>query len=239
MTATCERCGATAPLAEGASRIFCADCESIAKTGERPSHELLFVLSPPDASSPRTVEESAPRLDALAEASARMADPADVPELRPGLATPFSPPQIPPPRTSFAPLVMLCVSVALFAASIFLVLVGTLAQAEMDIWQVMAEYFRSSWAWIEFRVFFPPSFFPGLVVPSHLTLPGGFIVPLGIYFPGGWLIGGLLLINLAAAFTVRFPIQARGLRLKAGWAVTALGLALTLLVIVRGTPGPG
>lgn len=130
-------------------------------------------------------------------------------------------------------------TVVLFAMAIFLVLVGTLAQVEKDIWQVVAEYFRTPWAWVELRTFFPPSFFPGLAVPTHLTLPGGFVLPLGIYFPGGWLIGALLMVNLLAAHLVRFPVQARGPRLRAGWAVTALGLALTLLMVVRGSAAAG
>ena len=131
-------------------------------------------------------------------------------------------------------LASLRLTVVLFSMAIFLVLVGTLAQAEKDVWQVVAEYFRTGWAWIELRVFFPPSFFPGLVVPHQVTLPGGFLLPLGIYFPGGWLIGALLLANLTAAHSVRFPVQGRGIRLRLGWALTLLGLALTLLVITRG-----
>jgi ABC-type transport system involved in cytochrome c biogenesis permease subunit len=129
-------------------------------------------------------------------------------------------------------LASLKITVTLFAMSIFLVLVGTLAQVEKDIWQVVEDYFRTAIAWVDVRVFFPPSFFPGLVVPEQIRLPGGFLVPLGFYFPGGWLIGALLMVNLAAAHLVRFPAQATGSRLWAGRAVAALGLALIVLVIV-------
>jgi ABC-type transport system involved in cytochrome c biogenesis permease subunit len=139
-------------------------------------------------------------------------------------------------------LASLKITVALFAMSIFLVLVGTLAQVEKDIWQVVEDYFRTSLAWVDLRVFFPPSFFPGLIVPEQVRLPGGFLVPLGFYFPGGWLIGMLLMVNLIAAHLVRFPVQASGLRRRAGVAVAALGLTLVILVIVfdtKATAGGG
>ena len=45
-------------------------------------------------------------------------------------------------RTALMPLASLKITIVLFALSIFLVLVGTLAQARMDIWDVVGQYFR-------------------------------------------------------------------------------------------------
>ena len=122
------------------------------------------------------------------------------------------------------PLASLKLTVGLFAISIFLVFTGTLAQTRMDIWDVMSQYFRSFWAWIEFRVFFPPSFFP-----SMPDISGGF------YFPGGWTIGLLMMANLLAAHLVRFTAQARGMRLAVGVGVIAVGCVMTWLVIEGGS----
>ena len=57
-------------------------------------------------------------------------------------------------------LASLKVTVALLALGIFIVLVGTLAQVEQDIWQVVPQYFRSWIMWVDINLFFPPSFFP-------------------------------------------------------------------------------
>ena len=57
-------------------------------------------------------------------------------------------------------LASLKLTVALFALSIFLVLAGTLAQVEMDIWQVIHHYFRCGLTWIPFRILIPKSFVP-------------------------------------------------------------------------------
>jgi ABC-type transport system involved in cytochrome c biogenesis permease subunit len=136
-------------------------------------------------------------------------------------------------------LASLKITATLFVLAIVLIVVGTLAQAEKDVWQVVEGYFRTPIAWIDLRVFFPPSFFPGLVVPYDAHLPGGYVIPLGFYFPGGWLIGGLMMINLIAAHAVRFSVQARGARLKTGWAVLGIGCLLTWLVIAGGPNSEG
>ena len=54
-------------------------------------------------------------------------------------------------------------TVVLLAMSIVIVLAGTLAQVDKGIWQVTDEYFRTSFAWIDFRVFFPAPLVSGLV----------------------------------------------------------------------------
>ena len=123
------------------------------------------------------------------------------------------------------PLASLRLTVALFAMAIFLIFAGTLAQVDKDIWDVMNQYFRTFFAWIDFQVFFPNAFFTG----GAPQVPGGF------WFPGGWLIGGAMGINLLAAHALRFKVQARGPRLVAGLAVIAIGAALTWMVVVGGS----
>ena len=120
------------------------------------------------------------------------------------------------------------VTVALFALAIFLVFAGTMAQTQMDIWEVVNRYFRCFVARIDLQIFFPPSFFP-----SKPQVPGWFP------FPGGWLIGGLLVVNLAAASALRFPVQARGKRLAAGLGVTLLGLLAIWAVVASGANRQG
>lgn len=125
-----------------------------------------------------------------------------------------------------APLASLKLTVGLFAASIFIILAGTLAQVNKDIWQVIDEYFRTAFAWIEFQVFLPPSFYGALFGTAPPEIPGGF------YFPGGWLIGATMCLNLLAAHLVRFKVQARGWRLISGLLVTLFGMVLTALVVL-------
>jgi ABC-type transport system involved in cytochrome c biogenesis permease subunit len=120
-------------------------------------------------------------------------------------------------------LASLKLTVTLFVCSLILVLVGTLAQVEKSMWQVMADYFRTFFAWVEFRVFFPRTFFPNL--PS---IPGGF------WFPGGWLLGTLLGVNLVAAHCTRFKVQAKGSQAAWGFLVMGVGILASILVIVAG-----
>ena len=116
------------------------------------------------------------------------------------------------------------VTVVLFAFAIFLVFAGTMAQTQMDIWEVVNTYFRSPIAKIDLQVFFPPSFFP-----SKPQVPGWFP------FPGGWTIGILLLVNLGAAAALRFPVRAEGKRLWGGLGVTVLGVVAIWAVVASGS----
>ena len=123
------------------------------------------------------------------------------------------------------PLASLRLTVALFAMSIVLIFAGTLAQVDQDIWDVMNQYFRTFFAWIPLQVFFPDAFFSS----GAPDIPGGF------WFPGGFLIGGAMAINLLAAHSLRFKVQARGTRLIAGLVVIAVGCVLTWIVIAGGS----
>ena len=121
------------------------------------------------------------------------------------------------------PLASLKITVALFSMGIFIILVGTLAQVSMDMWDVLDRHFQSWITWVDFQVFFPRSWFPEMQ-----NIPGGF------WFPGGAAIGLAMLINLTSAHLVRFKIQARGTRLAIGLGVFAMGAILTGLVIASG-----
>ena len=126
-------------------------------------------------------------------------------------------------RAVFKPLASLRLTVALLAMGLFIVLVGTLAQVDKGMWEVMEDYFTSWIAVIEFQVFFPRSWFP-----SWQNVPGKFL------FPGGALIGSVMVLNLIAAHAVRFKVQARGARLATGLAMILLGVWVTFLVVVSG-----
>ncbi len=142
-------------------------------------------------------------------------------------------------RAVLMPLASLKLTVALLAAGLFLVFIGTLAQTRYDIWEVVHKYFRTPFSWVEFRVFFPESFFPEWSQFSwSLDLPFGWKLD-GFPYPGGLLLGILMFVNLLAAHSVRFTVQSRGLRLAGGLLVIALGLAVTGLVIMGGEDREG
>ncbi|MFP6750576.1 MAG: cytochrome c biogenesis protein ResB, partial [Pirellulaceae bacterium] len=119
-------------------------------------------------------------------------------------------------------------TVVLFTMSIFLVFVGTLAQVNQDMWQVINKYFHSYLVWIDFQVFLPASWFPNLQ-----NVYGGFP------FLGGLTIGFLLLVNLLAAHLTRFRIQATGNRMLFGIITAAIGVLLTWLVVASGNSSDG
>jgi len=127
-------------------------------------------------------------------------------------------------------LASLKLTVVLFSAAIFLVFVGTLAQVDNDVWEVVRHtYFRVWVAHVEFQAFerLGQMFYK----PFSLGLPDAAYFP----FPGGKMIGVALLINLLAAHGVRFKIAAKGARLWTGVSVIALGVLMTYLVIRSGS----
>src|SRR5262245_60421894 len=109
-------------------------------------------------------------------------------------ATPFL--QTPPGRALQA-LASLRLTVTLFALSMVLVFVGTLAQMDSGIHTVVAKYFR-----VVGRIGAVPPF--RRLGPVVLRRPTTASVPGAFPFPGGWTIGGLLLFNLLAAHAIRF-----------------------------------
>ena len=109
-------------------------------------------------------------------------------------------------------------AVVLFALSIVLVLAGTLAQVDHDIWYVIHNYFRCWIAVIDLQVFFP----------RQWNVPGA------IPFTGGWLLGTVLGINLLTAHAFRFRVTATGSKLAWGLCLVAAGVLLTYWVVQRG-----
>ena len=108
------------------------------------------------------------------------------------------------------PLASLKLTVVLFAAAMFLIFAGTLAQVHQGIWTVMNQYFRSFVVWVDLQLFVPRDF-----AQIDLRFP----------FPGGFIVGGLLLANLLAAHTVRFKLS----RKRIGIITLHLGVILLLL----------
>lgn len=94
-------------------------------------------------------------------------------------------------------------TVVLLILSMLLVFIATLDQVNLGVWAVQTKYFRS---------FFVRSQLPG----TDLYLP---------VFPGGYLVGGLLLLNLAAAHVSRLRLSWA----KSGLWLTHFGLILLLL----------
>lgn len=138
------------------------------------------------------------------------------------------------------PVASLRLTVVLMALSVFIVLAGTLAQAEVGTETAVDDYFRVrpwgstlGFAWIPFQILFPEAFFPNPVFDTRPAIGGGF------WFPGGWLIGLLMFVNLLAAHAVRFTIQAKGKRLLLGLATILAGAGLTAAVVMSGSGADG
>ena len=127
----------------------------------------------------------------------------------------------------------------MFALSMVIVFVGSLAQSRRDVWQVMEQYFRTWVAKIDVQDLFPPSMFSTLAqhygVEDFGAMMASMLGPFqSLPFPGGWTIGLIMLINLTAAHSLKFKVRARGLKLAAGIVLTAVGMLLTYAVVVTG-----
>ncbi|MCP4169446.1 MAG: cytochrome c biogenesis protein CcsA [Fuerstiella sp.] len=123
----------------------------------------------------------------------------------------------------------------LLLLGMFIVFVGSLAQARKDVWLVVGEYFRTYVAYIDVADLFPPSMFPGWVDFDWDSLGAFRVIP----FPGGWTIGWIMLANLTAAHLLRFKVRVRGGRMTAGIVITAVGAVLTAAVVVTGNGQTG
>ncbi|MEZ6193779.1 MAG: cytochrome c biogenesis protein ResB [Phycisphaerales bacterium] len=120
-----------------------------------------------------------------------------------------------------SPLASLKLTVLLLALSVMLVFMGTLAQVDQGIWDVVGGYFRSFYVYVPLQLFFP----------RDVRIPGE------LPFPGGYTIGVLMLLNLLAAHTLRFNVRAKGLRLLIGLLVMLTGGLL--LAWFHNSPVPG
>ncbi|WP_414663259.1 cytochrome c biogenesis protein CcsA [Horticoccus sp. 23ND18S-11] len=97
--------------------------------------------------------------------------------------------------------ISLKLTLVLLGFSLVLIFAATLDQVNLGIWAVQEKFFRS------FVVY---------------TLVGNVALPI---FPGGYTIGGLLLLNLSAAFAFRFTFSWR----KAGLLLSHFGLIMLLV----------
>jgi ABC-type transport system involved in cytochrome c biogenesis permease subunit len=119
------------------------------------------------------------------------------------------------------------ITVVMFIAATFLLLVGTLAQDEKNLPEVKAEYFNSWLARVPFADFLPVTVF------GETHVPGWFP------FPGGATIGLVMLVNLIAAKVTRFHVAAHGKRLLWGTIVSLVGGLVTAGVILTGHRSDG
>lgn len=119
-------------------------------------------------------------------------------------------------------LASLKLTVVLLALGMYLIFVGTLAQVENGIWQVIEQYFRSLIVWVPLDVF------------RALLYPGSEDKwPYAHPFPGGFLIIGALLVNLIAAHALRFKIVGKGSDLLLGFALIAVGSGVTAYTVLE------
>jgi hypothetical protein len=98
-----------------------------------------------------------------------------------------------PWRKAFTALASLRLTVVLFALSILLIFFGTLAQIDMSTFSAVQRYFRCWYIWVPIQLFLPRA----LDIPTWLGFP----------FPGGYILGGLLLVNLLSAHSIRFRFR--------------------------------
>ena len=114
-------------------------------------------------------------------------------------------------RFSFLiPFASLRLTITLLSLSMILIFVATLEQVRIGIRGALAEYFESF-----FGVWYYPEQFWGGELLHQIPLP----------IPGGYLLGGLLILNLSAAYIVRFQWTGK----KIGIQLIHLGIILLLI----------
>ncbi|MDC3335591.1 cytochrome c biogenesis protein ResB [Opitutales bacterium] len=108
------------------------------------------------------------------------------------------------------PLASLRLTITLLSLSMILIFVATLEQVRIGIRGALAEYFESFYG-----IWYYPEKFWGSGLLQDIPLP----------IPGGYLLGGLLIINLSAAYIVRFQWTLK----KGGIQLIHLGIILLLI----------
>ncbi len=118
------------------------------------------------------------------------------------------------------PMASLKLTVVLFALAIIVILVGTLAQVEKDIWRVLEDYFKPWITRVEVPLLFPRSWFPqrDSVLVSRVFAFASLLV--------GLLCGTMIIANAMAGAPT-----ARNRRLSAIGRAAAVVLLATLLSI--------
>ena len=125
------------------------------------------------------------------------------------------------------PLASLRLTVSLLFLAVLMTWVATLEQAYDDVFFVKMAHFKSALVEVPVQVFFPPAW-----APQMQNVPGS------LYLPSGLSILVMMIINLTAAHSLRFKIQASGSRLIAGVVALLIATAVTCLVIANGqSPG--
>lgn len=108
------------------------------------------------------------------------------------------------------PFASLRLTITLLSLSMILIFVATLEQVRIGIRGALAEYFESF-----FGIWYYPEKFWG----------GEFLHEIPLPIPGGYLLGGLLILNLSAAYIVRFQWTGK----KVGIQLIHLGIILLLV----------
>ena len=121
------------------------------------------------------------------------------------------------------PLASLRLTVGLLFVAVLMTWVASLEQAKDDAFFVKMRHFDSVLVEVPVQTFFPPSF-----APSMQNVPGK------LFLPSGATILVLMLVNLTAAHSLRFKIQASGVRLIAGVVALGAAVGVTGLVIANG-----
>ena len=112
-------------------------------------------------------------------------------------------------------------TVFLLGVSLILVFVGTIAQTEMGIWEVVDHFFRCAFSRVKFAYFFR-----GEVSES--------VDRLHYFLPGGYTLGVLFLVNLLSAHSLKFRIAKEKTNLIAGTIITIAGLAFIFWAVRDG-----
>ena len=112
-------------------------------------------------------------------------------------------------------------TVFLLGLSLILVFVGTLAQVEMGIWDVVDQFFRCFFSRVKVAYFWP-----GEVSEATHRLH--------YFFPGGYTLGVLLLVNLLSAHSLKFRITKDKKDLIIGTLFTIAGLAFIFWAVRDG-----
>ena len=121
------------------------------------------------------------------------------------------------------PLASLRFTVALLFLAILMTWVATLEQAYDDVFNVKMRHFSSVLVEVPVQVFFPPAW-----APSLQNVPGK------IFLPSGVSILVLMMVNLTAAHSLRFKVQACGTRLVVGVIALLVAILIAGVVVLNG-----
>jgi hypothetical protein len=131
-------------------------------------------------------------------------------------------------RAVIMPLASLKLTVFLLVLAVFITFVATLDQTRSDVYIVKMKHFDNLFVEVPFQTLFVPRWFP-----NQQNIPGSF------YLPSGLSVLVLMLMNLTAAHTLRFRLQAKGKTLLIGLLATIFSAFLTWAIIFSGQGSEG